>query len=95
MFIFNYIKWNVFANEVDHGPGLFEHLKVLGGYGEPSLKEALKMQQQSLPYMLLIHLHKQKKYKLLMDVLNERRQTQGSVRNKQAYNGRIFLFIYK
>ena len=79
MFIFNNIKWNVFANKVDHGPGLFEHFEVLGGYGEPSLKEALKMQQQSLPYMLLIHLHKQKKDTILMDVLN----------------GRTFVFIYK
>ena len=83
------------ADGVNDAPELAEHFAVLQRYGKPSLKKAFKSRQESLPYMLLTYLHKEKKDKILMIGLKEWQNKQSIVCTEPTQNGMYFLLIFK
>ena len=92
-YIFSNIKWNVLADRVNDAPALAEHFAVLQRYGEPSLKEALESRQESLPYMLITYLHKEKKEKIFLDSFTKWQNKQGIVCTEPTQEGMTFLLI--
>ena len=85
----------MFADEVNDAPAFDRHFALLHRYGAPSLKEALKCPQQSLPYRLLTYLHEKKKDNILIEGLNAWRKARGIVCTESTQDGTAFQFIYK
>ena len=85
----------MFANKVSYAPAFDRHFALLHRYGEPSLKEALKCPQQSLPYKLLTYLHIKKKDKILIEGLDAWQKARGILCTESTQDGTAFQFIYK